>query len=64
VRHFSAPELHDTHSKEAFAAVVDHVFANAKLTFSYDSPHGKFGGLIRVVAPQRLQILATVNYLA
>jgi hypothetical protein len=50
--------------KRPFAAVVDHVFANPKLTFSYDPPDAKLGGLIRVVAPQCLQILPTVNYLA
>ena len=64
MRHFSAPELHDTHGKEAFAAVVNHVFANPELTFSYDPSDAKLGGLIRVVATQCLQLLATVNYLA
>jgi hypothetical protein len=64
VRHFSVPELHDTHGKETFAAVVNHVLANPELTFSYDPPDAKLGGLIRVVATQCLQILATVNHLA
>jgi hypothetical protein len=64
VRHFSVPELHDTDGKETFAAVVNHVFANPELAFSYDPPDGKLGWLIGVVAPQRLQISATANYLA
>src|SRR6266480_1386801 len=64
VRHFSVSELHDTHGKDTFAAVVNHVLANPEVTFSHDPPDGKLGWLIRVVATQRLQISATVNYLA
>ena len=64
MRHFSVSELHDTHGKDTFAAVVNHVLANPEVTFSHDPPDGKLGWLIRVVATQRLQISATVNYLA
>jgi hypothetical protein len=64
VRRFAVSEFHDTHGKETFSAVVNHVFANPEFTFSDDPADGKLGWLIRVVATQCLQISATVNYLA
>src|SRR4051812_11227566 len=62
--YFSVLELHDTHGKGAFPAVVDHVLADPEVAFSHDPPDGKFGWLIRVVATQRLQISAAANGLA
>src|SRR6266513_267644 len=64
VRHFSVSELHDTHAKGTFAAVVDLVLGNPEVAFSHDPPHGEIRRPPRMVATQRLQILATVNYLA
>ena len=57
-------ELHHTHGKETLAAVVNYVFAHPDVTFPHDPPDRKLRGFIRVMTTQRLQILATVDYLA
>src|SRR5690349_465441 len=64
VRHFSVSELHDTHRKGAFAAVSDLILGDPEIAFSHDPPDGEVRRLPGVMAAQRLQISATVNYLA
>jgi hypothetical protein len=63
-RHFSISEFHDTHGKGTLIAVINHVLANPEVAFTHDPPDAKSRWLARVVATQRLQIVATANYLA
>jgi len=64
MRHFSVTELHYADGKGTFVTVVDYVLANPKVAFPTDSPNGESRRLPRMMTPERLQILATANYLA